>query len=66
MRRMYKLQQNESATDIAKRGGGEASDLHAANKTWLSSTFQPWNPGQAMVVPPNWKPIGGEYAGDDA
>lgn len=64
MNRMYRLQANETPDDIAKRGGGDVKELWAANKTWLSSAFAPWNPGQQMVVPSTWQPLEGEYAGE--
>ncbi len=69
MRRLYKLKADETAAEtpaqLATRGNGEVADLHAANPFMSrdGNGFYPWNPGQTMVVPPNWQPIADEYAG---
>jgi hypothetical protein len=58
---------------LAAEGHGEVRDLWDANKTWLTpgifdypgrgSAFPRWNPGQQMIVPPNWRSLVGEFEG---
>ena len=63
MDRRYKLKAGQKPEALAALGGGDKAELHAVNKTWMSSDFQPWNPGQEMVIPPAWKGIPDEYPG---
>jgi hypothetical protein len=61
MERRYRLQKNDTPQSLAVAGKGHPEELYAVNKTWISSDFMPWNPGQQMVIPAAWSPIAGEF-----
>jgi len=61
MDRMYRLKEGDTPASLAREGKGDPVELQKANKTWLDSTFYPWNPGQRMVVPMSWASLKGEY-----
>jgi hypothetical protein len=61
MERRYRVQKNDTPEMIAAAGRGDTRELYEANKTWMSTDFKPWNPGQQIVIPGAWTAIGGEY-----
>jgi hypothetical protein len=68
--RRYKLQATDTPASLAILGGGDKADLYPANMGWCGMTWGPsmstdsgWNPGMEIILPPNWKPIPGEYPG---
>lgn len=60
MERMYRLKPLDTPDSLAAQGGGDKAELAQVNKTWMQA-FQPWNPGQQMVIPSAWKPLPDEY-----
>lgn len=63
MQRIYRLKAKDTPDSLAALGKGDKRELAEANKSWLVS-FQPWNPGQQMVVPAAWAPLPDEYASE--
>lgn len=61
MERRIRLQPTDTPQTLARAGNGDPRELQLANKSWLGSDFQAWNPGQQMTVPSAWAPLPGEY-----
>lgn len=59
--RRYRLKPTDTPASLAAAGRGDQRELYESNRTWLSTEFLPWNPGQQMVIPAAWKAIDGEY-----